>query len=274
MKKYTYQILRYMPDRVSGEFVNIGLVFFNQEEKYLKAKTIHKIGRAKHLFPSVNSRALTRKLRIISNTINELSTKSQNKHVPGSYESIKSITRSILPEDDSAIVFSPVFSGIDLVLENAFEDLYYRLILQHTQENEKHLTDKDVWSKYYKSYFDKYDYKDKLKKRAVETEGDSLQFDYAVKNGKWNYLEPVTFDLSRATNVKEKVYKWMGKLDELDSSQDTFSLYLLSVLPKDKKLRKFIKDRIVKSDADNFDVTIIEPREADKFAKKLRAELD
>ena len=141
-------------------------------------------------------------------------------------------------------------------------------------KSEKYLTDKEVWSKYYKSYFDKYNYKNKLKKGKVKTEGDILKFDYAVKNGKWNYLEPVTFDLSNNSNIKEKVYKWMGKLNELDSSVENFNLYLLSKLPDNQELKKFIKDRISNANADNFTVEIIEPDEADGFARKLKLEID
>ena len=37
-----YQILRYLPDRVSGEFVNLGIVAFDSSKKILKSKFINK----------------------------------------------------------------------------------------------------------------------------------------------------------------------------------------------------------------------------------------
>ena len=66
----------------------------------------------------------------------------------------------------------------------------------------------------------------------------------------------------------------MGKLNELDSSVENFNLYLLSKLPDNQELKKFIKDRISNANADNFTVEIIEPDEADGFARKLKLEID
>lgn len=40
MKTYQYQILQYRPDPVSGEFVNVGLVLFQPEERYLKGRVV------------------------------------------------------------------------------------------------------------------------------------------------------------------------------------------------------------------------------------------
>lgn len=274
MKQYTYQIIRYLPDRVSGEFVNVGLVVFSNEEKFLKAKTINKIRRVKHLFPQVSARALTKKLRSISNQINSIAVKWSKELDFYKFETIKSVTKSVFPEDDSSILFSSVLTGIDISFDIAFEDLYERLVNQHNVESEKYLTDKDVWQKHYKSYFDKYEYNKLLTSKTVKTSGDELTFDFAVKNGKWNYLEPVTFDLSNSSNVKDKVYKWMGKLEELDSSSEEFNLYLLSILPEDRKLKKFIKDRISKVKSDNFNVSILEPRDANKLARRLKSEIE
>jgi len=274
MKQYTYQIIRYLPDRVSGEFVNVGLVMFNAEEKFLQAKTIRKIGRVKHLFPQVASTSFTRKLKKISDKFNSINSKWKTELDFNKFAEIKSVTKMVFPDDDSAVIFSPVLTGIDISLESAFEDLYDRLINQHNQDQDKYLTDKEVWQKHYKSYFDQYEYKSQITTKTVKTAGDELNFDFAVKNGKWNYLEPVTFDLSNPNNVKDKVYKWMGKLNELDSSAEEFNIYLLSVMPEDKKLKKFIKERISKVEADNFEVSILEPKDASKFAAQLKKEIE
>lgn len=274
MINYTYRLIRYLPDRVSGEFVNVGIILFNKDHKYLKAKTIGRIGRVKHLFPNVNARTLVRKLKELSNTVNVLGVRWSNEIDFNKYENINSVLSSIVPNDDSSIIFSKEFTGIDLILDNAFGDLFDRMVNQHNIESEKHVTDKEVWQKHYKSYFEEYDYKNEIKSKTVKTKGDELVFEHAIKNGKWNFLEPVTFDLSRPNTVKDKVYKWVGKLDELDSSKENFNLYLLAILPENRKLKKFIKDRITKKQADNFSVRIIEPKDAKKLAKQIKLELD
>ena len=272
MKKYSYQLIRYQPDVVSGEFLNVGITLLDSDQTFLKAKTIDKIGRVKHLFPKVNSRAFVYKLKNIANNINSISDKWNQGLNIKEETSIQKITGSILPKDDSSLYFSDVINGIDLTPQIAFQDLFQRFILNNETVNDSYLTDKDVWNSYYKSYFK--DHKDKLQPKSVLTDGDCLKFEYAIKNGVWNYLEPVTFDLSRELNVKEKVYKWMGKLDELDSSQEHFKLYLLTKMPSDPTLKKFIKDRIEINSSDNFEVKVIEPEHAESFSRKLIESVD
>ena len=274
MKKYTYQIIRYMPDRVTGEFVNVGLLVFNKDEKFLKADTLSRIGRIKHLFPDVKSSYLIKNLKSIKVNINTLGASFASNNNASIYNAIESISSTAIPLDDSSIYCSEVYTGIDTNLDNAFDDLFFQFIEKYEPKSTTHLTDKEVWSKYYKSIFEKYNFCNSLKSRTIKTDKNSLEFKHAVKNGKWNYLEPITFDLSKPANIKEKVYKWMGKLKELDSSSENFNLYLLSVLPKDQKLKRFIKDRILDSNSDNFDVKIIEPEGADELAKKLESQIE
>jgi len=60
-----YQILRYLPDRVSGEFVNLGIVAFDSSNKILKSKFINKIGKISSFFPNINSRYLIKSIKTI-----------------------------------------------------------------------------------------------------------------------------------------------------------------------------------------------------------------
>ena len=50
MKKFQYQTLRYMPDRVCGEFVNLGVVVLAEEPKALLFRFYNKIRKAARLF--------------------------------------------------------------------------------------------------------------------------------------------------------------------------------------------------------------------------------
>jgi len=267
MINYSYQTLRYQPDKISGEFLNVGLVLLDERGSFLKAKTIGKIGRVKNLFPKVKSRYFISKLNNVSKEINCYSNNFPDKLLLESDIKLEKLTNSVIPVDDSSLYFSEVEKGIDINPEIAFNHLFQRLVLSNDELEEKHLSDKDVWTEYYKSYFE--DHKQKFKSKSILTNGDELNFDFAVKNGIWNYLEPVTFDLSRVSNIKEKVYKWMGKLEELDSSEEEFKLFILSKMPEDENLKEFIKDRIGVNDADNFKVEIIEPSEAESFSRNL-----
>lgn len=273
MKKYSYQILRYQPDRVSEEFLNIGLVVYCAEVRYIRCSVINKIGRVKHLFPAVHSRTFLSKIKLLSGHLNKVGFDWEREFPLNTPSSLVEITKTYLPIDDSALYFTEEKFGLDVDLDIAFLSMYNRIVVGKEPKTETYATDKKVWKNIYKSYFQKYHLDDNLKSRSIKTTGDEIQFDYAVKNGKWNYLEPVTFSLKREDSIKNKVYQWIGKLEELDRSKEDFNLFLLSEMPSDQKLRSFIKSRIDELEYDNFKVEIIEPAIADSFVKKLSDEV-
>jgi len=42
MKTYQYQVLRYLHDHVTGEFVNVDLVFYESQTRFLRAQVTPK----------------------------------------------------------------------------------------------------------------------------------------------------------------------------------------------------------------------------------------
>jgi len=273
MKQYTYQILRYIPDQVTGEFVNVGLVLFCAQTNYLKSQMIEKSARVKAVFPELNSRILMGRLAAFTKAIQNISSDEKTLNL---IKSIEEVTKTILAPDDSALQFGPVETGIDINIQNAFNYLYDRLIIKYeSQEPTRYLTDSDIWRNEYKSYFKQLEAKKLIVNRKVKTKGNiEINFDYAIKNGKWNYLEPVTFDLSNKSNITDKVFRWMGKLEELSQSDESFNLYLLSKLPDDAELTSFIYERLGNRSDDNHKIQIIKPEDAQKLADQLMQDVN
>jgi len=58
MKKYQFQIVRYIHDRISGEFVNVGIIVYMPESRFLKSRFINKFSRISQLFVDVNGHSL------------------------------------------------------------------------------------------------------------------------------------------------------------------------------------------------------------------------
>jgi len=50
MNAYEYQVLRFLPDRVSGEFVNVGLVLYHPETGFLRAGFLRSVSRVTAFF--------------------------------------------------------------------------------------------------------------------------------------------------------------------------------------------------------------------------------
>jgi len=274
MREYQYQIVRYIHDRVTGEFVNVGIVVYQADSKFLKGKFINKFSRISQFFLDVNGqyiistlRQFESELKITAIRLNELFS---------NYSSLSEITESILPKDDSALVCSELQLAIDIDCDIAIDDLFHRIINRYTEETEKdQLDDKYVWRKVYKQYFDKYEITNKLKPHIVKTDNDEIEFDKSWKNGSWNCFQTLSFDLKRNESIKNKVYKWSGILSELENSNEKLHLYFLTVRPTiNNSINKFIEDSILKHDGQSLRVTMINEKDAENFAAKFKKEIE
>ena len=131
---YQYQILRYQHDVATGEFVNVGLVYFDAQTHFLRARMTKNVSRIAHFFGEIEGEHLFRTFKGLENAFNRL----ENVRF---FSSIKEITSSILPPNDNALIFSSTFKGVDVTNHNvAFDDLYYTIIGKYNYTKRKYNT--------------------------------------------------------------------------------------------------------------------------------------
>jgi hypothetical protein len=276
MKKFQYQVLRYIPDRVAGEFINLGIVIYEPVERKLAGKFISRIGNIPALFPSTNSRYLLRCIRGIEEQLNLLSGQFSNEIVFDKTGDIDAVTRTILPKDDTSLVFSEVKMALDISINALLHDFFVRYVrTQVIEEDDEVRRDKEVWHKVYKTHFEQEGIVSNLITHKVKTKDDELEFDRAWKNGAWNFFETVSFNLNRADAIKNKVYRWMGKLDELDKAKEPLHIYLLSVMPHDHpELEKFITKKLREKSTEHTTVEIVKEENVANFTRRIRRQMD
>ncbi len=276
MITYQYQILRYLPDRVNEEFVNLGVAVFDPKSQVILTRFIDKASRVSAFFPEVNTRFLASTLKFLQSEFQTLGNQQLLELPLSKFDNLDDVTRAVLPKDDSALVFSEIKKGRDINLNVACDDLFDRVVLRNINEHDEIelRNDKEVWNKVYKNYFEKYNITQRLSNHTVKTKNDELEFDHAWKNGKWNCFETVSFKLSRPDAIKNKVYKWVGKMEELSSSKEPINLYLLSVLPDNDQLRKFVEKKLGKKNVDHSSIQLITENEVEKLAKKFQKEME
>jgi len=271
-----YQILRYLPDRVSGEFVNLGIAAFDSSSRTLKSKFITRIGNISSFFPNTNSRYLVKSIKTIHDELEVYSVRLKSELEFSEVASIEEITKAVLPKDDSALVFSEIKSTLDISVDATISDLFTRMVSTHIieEDDEEVRRDKEVWTKVYKKHFDDFGISGHLSSHRVKTKNDELEFDKAWKNGVWNCFESVSFNLTRADAIKNKVYKWVGKLEELGTSHEEMHIYLLSVLPSDNsELDKFISKKIKSKATENIKIDLVSENNVDGIVRKLKKEI-
>lgn len=273
MKKYQYQILRYVHDQFTQEFVNLGVVVYSAEENFLKATFSNKYSRINALFPNANGRFVSQITKRIQVAINKVSVESLNN--VNKYNNISAITSSILPIDDSALQFTEPLMAIDFDLERAGQILFSELVEKYilNENSIKTLSDDDVWKKKYKTYFDEYKISEKLKEHKVATQNDVFLFDKSWKNEVWHCYQPLSFDLQTPESIKEKVYRWSGKLKEIQKVNQSLHLTFLSAVSESHfNLKDFVINSL-SQEIENLKVEVIMEQDAEKLVQKIKRQM-
>ena len=85
MKTYQYQLIRYTHDHFTGEFINMGVIVYAPESKFLDCKVNTRYQRLNDFFPTADGKFTRRVLQNIesmikqtSGSLNELFTPSEN----------------------------------------------------------------------------------------------------------------------------------------------------------------------------------------------------
>lgn len=274
MKKYQYQIIRYVHDHFTGEFVNVGVVVFSQEHQFLGCKTIRKYQRITHLFPEAHGKTIARILRNIEQGIQAESKKFMELFsLP---DQLDALVNRIISNDNNAFQFTIAKTAIDIDLDIALNNLYVQLIEKYylIEQDKQSLSDEDVWKLKYKSYFEKYGIRSRLISHKIEVPNDTLSFGMSWKNEIWHSYEPLSFELKNKDNIKEKVYKWVGKLQALKQADESLHIsFLTSINPKHKELMSFVKEYLQTSNGP-LRIDVITEDQAEAIAQSIQQQMD
>lgn len=276
MKNFEYQILRFIPDRVSEEFVNVGIVFYSKENKYLQSGFQKRIVRTSNFFPSLDVRHIQSSLKSLDNSIKDISLQIHSElefYLPAS---VSEITNSLLVKDDTSLVFSDIKTGMDVSLEEAFADLYSRLILEYEQPlfDAEVQDDEDVWNKLFRKSFEQKHIVSNLKPHTIKTKDEEYTFEFTWKNKNLHCYEPVLFNLQKNESIQRKVERWLGKLVNLSKSEETVEIYLLSKLPEKTSLKEYVLKKLQDRSIENATIKIVTDKNADAFAEKVKEEME
>ncbi len=269
MENYQYQVIRYVHDHFTGEFVNVGIILYSKENQFLSCKTVRKYQRITHLFPESDGKWIVKVLKSIEQAVEAECRKLEDLFSPS--EQLDLVTNKLFPNDNNAFRLTGPIAAIDLDLNAALNDLFSQLVEKYiaNKEDSARMSDEDVWKVKYKNYFEKYGITSRLNTHEVKVPEDVISFDYSWKNEIWHTYEPVSFELKQKESIKEKVYKWAGKIQALKKAEEPLHIsFLTSINPKHQDLMEFIKGYLQASD-DKLQVEIVTADQAEDLAKRI-----
>ncbi|MBN1815432.1 MAG: DUF3037 domain-containing protein [Anaerolineae bacterium] len=138
MKEYAFQfaILRYVHDVVTQEFINVGVVVYAQEQRYIKARVSRRYSRLSKTFPGINRDFYQRVISHVEQSFMRLQQEFQppkTKEPDDLPSRIEVTLQQVLPPDDSSLRFGGIGGGITDDLDAELNRLYERLVERYIE---------------------------------------------------------------------------------------------------------------------------------------------
>ncbi len=278
---FQYAILQYVHDAFTEEFLNVGLALYSQVPPFFQVRLLSKYRRVTNTFPDADGEhyrdyitSLQRKFDAKTEAIND-GRISFDGWPPAR---IEEILASVLPADNSSLRFGPTHGGMAHDLGSTFEDLYHRFVESHLPAEKAEGRDEAViwrnFSQTLKLYNIQQSY---FRKEVIQTPRDEVELDHSWRNGHLNGLQPISFDLMYAQNIKKKSHEWFTTNVLVNEAKDIGKIYYLLAQPKTENKSLFaayIKARdLLASPEYSKKIKVIEENEAEDFAKHIASKI-
>lgn len=271
---YTYTILRYMHDTLTGEFINVGVALLAPRVRYAGAICRPTYSRLSKTFPGLDGEAFKGLMRFIQSRFEEL-----GERLSGEFpfekepENILELAHSILPPDDSSLQWSPMGSGLTDNPSQTLDGLYRRLVAKYDDPAPKERRpDHEVWRSFRRA-LEPFHVLKHLQPKSIVLQDDEAVFPYAWKNQIWHCLQPLSFDLS-AEGIKDKSHGWFGQIMSLQGSTDKFKVYLLVGRPQQASVQKDFQRALSMLHRLPADKEIVQEEEAESFSERFAKEIE
>lgn len=238
-RPYSYTVLRYVHDVVTGEFVNVGLVFVapgcNSMAPVVLCEFKERIQRLRPMFPNIDRNAFVSSLSAIRSKAKAVAKATQRDSMFSDADAL-SIAMSILPRDGSSLQWSDVGTGIAKDPRKEFDRIVERMLSTYDRKSDARRGDEDVWRPVRQALHER-NVDIALEPRVIRGSVDSVEFQHAWKNGKIHAYEPISFDLAEASGIKDKARRWRGNLDAArDGASEDFKAYFIAGKPSNPAL--------------------------------------
>lgn len=233
---YSYVVLRYVHDTLTGEFVNVGVVMAVPELSLLLTRGRKTFGRIKSMFPDLDSAAYKSAIKAAERSLRKAERMMSNEGMLKSDNTALDFGKIAVPLDDSALQWSPIGGGLTSDPQATFDQLYQRLVTHYDKSSVRHRSDDDVW-RMVAAQLKEHQVPVDLQPKKVEGRTDSVEFRHAWKNGNWHVYEPLSFDMADADNIKDKARRWLGHLTAVKNGvKEDLQVHFIVGRPQTKTL--------------------------------------
>jgi len=243
--EYSYVILRYVHDVVSGEFANVGVVLVAPRTRFAGALCTNRYQRISQFFQGASGKHVRDVNSYIQSRIDEISERLTTTGIGSEFpKDAGEFSRQVLPTDDSSFQISELRGGIGdaSATERVLEDLFDRFVERYDRPQERRTrTDEEVWRPF-KRALDSRRLSAHLRPYLLKAPHCEFEFKRVFRNGRLHVCQPISFDLASEDQVSEKALLWFGRIEQLRESSEPFKAYFLLGKPSDPALAPAFKD--------------------------------
>ncbi|UUC47287.1 DUF3037 domain-containing protein [Flavobacterium cerinum] len=244
---YTYCILKYKHSPYLDESINIGVLIYFEESKKFVFKYSKALNRIKSIYCDVPEKTIKEYIRQISKYLDGYRSEDTIFNSSEGLNLKSFISANILPDDSTVIQFcnfkTEPTRGLNeeliekIILEKEFiDDIKGNLNQQQEPKIISHL-----YTELKKYGLENVAFKNRYKKDFnIQTNTGNFHFDFAWKNGVWNLVKPVGFDLKTPEGIIQKARNNLGEFTDFKSevSETDYKCNLIVGEPIDHSLFK------------------------------------
>ena len=269
---YSYAILRYVHDVVSGEALNVGVVMYAPSVGFLRWETRKTIRRLKDVFPDLIRAEFVEAMKAVDRGFQILNKQMKTSSLREESGDARTWALKVLPHDHSALQWSPVRTGLTDDLTRTFGRLYERYVARYDQKMAKRRTDEDVWRPFREKLIERKVFVT-FESKVVAGAQDEIEFKKAWKNGRWHAYEPLSFDLADAEGIKDKARRWRGHLDSVaDGNCEEIDLHFVLGRPQSASLLSAFGTAKQILDGAQFATEVVDENDVDALVDALEDE--
>jgi len=268
---YSSVVLRYVHDLTTGEFVNIGVVVFAPEQRFLGARFATSLQRVSAMFHGAELAYVKRIVKHLDARLTSISDQLKNELPLTDFDSIEDLVRSVLPIDDSALQWSETMSGITADPSIALNSVFNSMVERYAHSNNAKSAREQETAKAFKSYLK--DHAAALTHKVIESPNYQHEFVQVWKNSIYHCYEPVSFDLESESAITEKASRWLGRGHSLIGNEEQYKIYFLVVQPADEEKMTAFENACNLLQMYPTEHAIIKEDELESFAKVVLQEM-
>lgn len=271
-QSYSYTVLRYVHDVVSGEALNVGVVMHIQSTGFLEVRTRKTVGRLRQAFPDLDRRGFVEAMRAVERGLKANAKPFRQKVLLDRHSDARSQALRVLPEDDSALQWAPLGTGLTADPAKTFEHLYERFVAQYDRKSERKRSDDDVWRPV-REKLAEHEVNIPFEHKVIAGKQDRIEFKKAWKNGRWHAYEPLSLDLADADNIKDKARRWRGHLSAVaEGSEDDIKVHFVVGGPQEAILMPAYESAKEILKGARFEPEVVDENDVDDFVAAMADE--